>query len=425
MDELVHAWIVTAVVAVVVGHTLLVSRRAGTAPDLRWALATVPWLGLLFVDYAAQQGQLGALARAASCLAYQWLILGASLCLLLSLGRWPRRRLALALCAAQLVAGLATGSGALGGYGAWVGLNVLCSSLLVLLLAQAAWSRPGAPGWMVLLMAIFGLGVVLTDVDLADDGPLGVSVLHGFWAVGMWVLRLARTRRVAASAPGTPPAAETERQRLAQDLHDGVGSQLASIISALDMGTPQQRATAASLQQCLVELKLLVDGADADASALSLLASLRYRMQPLLEAAGIRLRWQVADPAVLEAVQGDAARQLLRIAQEALANALRHSGARQITLTCCHVKSRNSVLLEIEDDGVGLPPHGRAIGADSAPAGRAPLGKGVRGMHRRARGLGARLVIDAAPGRGTRVRLLAPMARLRAGPPAYGHARLA
>jgi hypothetical protein len=71
MDELVHAWIVTAVVAVVVGHTLLVSRRAGTAPDLRWALATVPWLGLLFVDYAAQQGQLGVLARAASCLAYQ------------------------------------------------------------------------------------------------------------------------------------------------------------------------------------------------------------------------------------------------------------------------------------------------------------------------------------------------------------------
>ena len=110
-------------------------------------------------------------------------------------------------------------------------------------------------------------------------------------------------------------------------------------------------------------------------------------------------------------MQGDAARQILRIAQEALANALRHSGARQITLTCCHVKSRNSVLLEIEDDGVGLSPELRAAWAGTAPTGRAAPGKGMPGMHRRARGLGARLVIDAAHGRGTRIRLLVPMAR--------------
>jgi signal transduction histidine kinase len=169
----------------------------------------------------------------------------------------------------------------------------------------------------------------------------------------------ARPRGCAAGATAPP----LDRQRLAQDLHDGVGSHLTSIISALDAGTPKERSTAALLQECLVELKLLVDGMDEDATVLSLLASLRYRIEPLLSAAHIRLHWAVADDEELERVTGDTARHVLHLTQEALANVLRHSGADQVSITCCISKAQQALLLEINDNGVGLhEPAGEAPG---------------------------------------------------------------
>ncbi len=416
MDSLAHTWIVSAIAVALIAYALAGWLRRGFATDLRYALTIVPWLALVCVDYAVAHGWLPGYERLATRVAYQVLILGVSVFLLCAMDNWASRHHALQLALAQFAAGLGLALAPLPGgwHAAWFGLNALCSTLLVLMVAQTTWARSGARGWMVLLMAIFGLGVMLADMRAAGDGPLRVSVSHYFYVVCMFVLWLALTRRVGAQLDTQMPA-ERERERLAQDLHDGVGSQLASIISALDMGTPQQRATAASLQQCLVELKLLVDGADSDASALSHLASLRYRMQPLLEAAGITLHWRVADDEVIDSVRGDAARQILRIAQETLANAVRHSGASEVAVTCCHIKARRSLLLEIVDNGVGMSPDLLTIGVELSPGGNPRLGKGLPGMERRARRLGGRLVIDAVHGRGTRVRLLAPMARLTAG----------
>lgn len=413
METLAHLWIVGAIALALIAYALAGWLRRGYVMDLRYALATVPWLALVCLDYAVGQGWMPGQERMATRVVYQMLILGVSWFLVSALDDWPHHTTALRLGLAQWMLGMALAVAPLanGWHAAWFGLNALCSTLLVLMLAQATWMRAGAKGWMVLLMAISGLGVMLADMRAAGDGPLRVSVSHYFYVVGMFVLWLALTRRVEAQLDTQIPA-QLERERLAQDLHDGVGSQLASIISSLDMGTPQQRATAASLQQCLAELKLLVDGAEADASALSHLASLRYRMQPLLETAGIELRWQVADEDVIDRVRGDAARQILRIAQEALANTVRHSGANEVTVTCCHVKARNSLLLEVVDNGVGMSPDLLTIGMETSPSGNTRLGKGLPGMERRARQLGGRLAIDAVHGRGTRVRLLVPMPRL-------------
>ncbi|RYF79928.1 MAG: glycosyltransferase, partial [Comamonadaceae bacterium] len=89
---------------------------------------------------------------------------------------------------------------------------------------------------------------------------------------------------------------------------------------------------------------------EEDASLLSHMASLRYRMQPLLEQAGIELEWQVTNDERLRLVRGDAAKHVLRLTQEALANAVHHSGARTVTVLCRHWAEIDSLLLCIADD---------------------------------------------------------------------------
>jgi signal transduction histidine kinase len=87
-------------------------------------------------------------------------------------------------------------------------------------------------------------------------------------------------------------------------------------------------------------------------------------------------------------------RELLRIAQEALNNAIRHARASHVTL---RLHSDNgTVLLEVVDDGIGFDPQARELRAAHL---------GLTSMEERAQRLGARLAIDSAPGAGTTVRV--------------------
>ena len=86
---------------------------------------------------------------------------------------------------------------------------------------------------------------------------------------------------------------------------------------------------------------------------------------------------------------------LFRIVQEALSNVRRHAKASEVTTTV--ELTGTSVHLTIEDNGIGF--QAPALASDL----RAEDGLGLIGMHERARLLGGDLVIDSAPGRGTRV----------------------
>jgi signal transduction histidine kinase len=93
----------------------------------------------------------------------------------------------------------------------------------------------------------------------------------------------------------------------------------------------------------------------------------------------------------------DRDRELLRIAQEALHNAIRHSGATRIAL---RLATDNGLLvLEIRDDGNGFDPEAPALRARRL---------GLTSMEQRARRLSGRLEITSAPGSGTIIRLEAP-----------------
>lgn len=381
----------------------------GERHRLDWVyLATLlPFAALAGVHLLAAFGwPSGALLVGATRVIYQVMIVSVTVFVMVMLrGGGPLHR---ALLGVQSVVGLGLAAWPAAawpwpGVPAWEWFNLGFSTLLLGLMAHALWWHGASRGWTMLLAAIAALGVMSSDLGNAQGGAVAVSWPQMLYTGILLVLWLMATRRVGDAPRST--GEEQVRRQLAQDLHDGVGSHLSTIISALDAGSPDQRTTAARLRECQVELKLLVDGVDEDASVLSLLGSLRYRMQPLLDEACIDLRWLVADDEILDSVRGDAARHVLRIAQEALANVVRHSGASAVTVVCCHARTGQALRLEIADNGVGLPLQ-RAAGG----AGEAPLGKGLSGMRMRARRIGGQLTFESRHGQGVRMVLRVPLA---------------
>jgi len=123
---------------------------------------------------------------------------------------------------------------------------------------------------------------------------------------------------------------------------------------------------------------------------------LRKHVEVLRRVSGQTIDLQVGE---VPRLSPEAAAQVLRIAQEALGNALRHSQARRI-----RVKLDERALV-VADDGRGFD--------RSAVRGRR---LGLTSMAERATELGARIAIDSAPGKGTRIRLELPLPRASSGP---------
>ncbi|UUZ75959.1 histidine kinase [Polaromonas sp. P1(28)-13] len=195
-------------------------------------------------------------------------------------------------------------------------------------------------------------------------------------------------------------AVANERHRIAQDLHDGVGSQIVNILSSLDSHSPEQLAVTLALEQCLADLKMTVDAIDgANDNALEALGRLRYRVQHSLDKLGIRMLWKVEICGELEAVRGEQAQQVLRIAQECLTNVMRHANASTVGVVFRYMPETNSLVLEVRDNGQGIV-RSRV---------RRTAGKGLEGMRRRAQAVGGELLISSKTGAGTRVRFTLPL----------------
>jgi len=188
-----------------------------------------------------------------------------------------------------------------------------------------------------------------------------------------------------------------ERQRVMQDMHDGLGSALSSSLVLLERGELNVPQTAAVLRECIDDLRLVVDSLEPTSKDLStLLGMLRYRLQHRIEAAGVLLRWQMADLPALDWLEPSLALDLLRLTQEAIANALKHAAASELALTVRHAVGY--IELNVRDDGSGF---------DLTAA--AAAGRGLRGMHMRAQRLNAQLTIESSAGGGTIIRLRLPV----------------
>jgi signal transduction histidine kinase len=201
----------------------------------------------------------------------------------------------------------------------------------------------------------------------------------------------------------------SERNRLALELHDAVSQRLFSLVlTAEAAGELFDRDQDAAREQ-VAKLRMLAT------QALEELRSLIFELRPPdLERDGLcgALRKHVDVVRRLQSgseeieldvdaeIDGDPPRdrELLRIAQEALQNALRHARAGHVDV---RLKRENGfLLLEVTDDGVGFDPDASELRSTHL---------GLTSMEERAGRLGARLEIRSAPGSGTTVRLEAPL----------------
>ncbi len=197
-------------------------------------------------------------------------------------------------------------------------------------------------------------------------------------------------------------ALSDERQRLMQDMHDGLGSSLISAIRSVEARDLSQQWVSQVLKDCLDDLKLAIDSMEpVDADLLLLLATLRFRLEPRLEAARISLWWEVRDVPALDWLEPSGALHILRILQEGIANILRHTQATQITVSTG--SADQGVCVVIEDNGGGF---------DVAAALARPSGRGLQNQLRRASAIGAK-VSWLSNGHGTQFTLWLPMASPR------------
>jgi two-component system, NarL family, sensor histidine kinase DevS len=192
---------------------------------------------------------------------------------------------------------------------------------------------------------------------------------------------------------------QAERKRIARDLHDKLGSQLVNALALLHARTPPDREAQAALEQCMLDLRLVVDSMDAqDEPVTARLARLRHRLQPVLERRGMHLAWDMVLPGHPPEPNPHSAQQLVSVVQEALSNVLQHSGATQVGISVRYLPATDLWQAEVCDNGRGLDVQQLAHGS----------GTGIAGMHQRARLAGGQLVLSPQPGGGTRVQVSVP-----------------
>jgi two-component system sensor histidine kinase UhpB len=224
-------------------------------------------------------------------------------------------------------------------------------------------------------------------VPLADGDP-EIAELTG--AFNEMVERLESERR--DSALRALAAQESERRRIALELHDEVGQALTAAMLRLDRADVE--AAKEGLRTALEEVRDIARRLRPEAlDDLGLRNALRALVASVARDARIDITPKIeADLPPLTAEQELV---VYRVAQEALTNAVRHADAGVLCFSLR--RDGDAVLLTVEDDGRGFDPA------------RVPGASGIRGMRERALLVRARLEVDSSPGRGTAVTLRAPV----------------
>jgi signal transduction histidine kinase len=206
----------------------------------------------------------------------------------------------------------------------------------------------------------------------------------------------------ALSAQQAEQATLRERARIMRDIHDGVGAQLVGLLNLLKRKDTAHALLEDHVNTALDELRMAIDSLQPVHGDLSsVLATLRYRLQPRLEAAGLRIDWRVESLPPVQNLNPTAVLQVQRILLEAFTNILKHSGATEITVEARHDEPRGVMLLRVADNGRGLASAQNQAGS---------AGHGLTNMRTRAAQIGVALAVTELPNGGTQVSLEWPSA---------------
>jgi two-component system sensor histidine kinase UhpB len=308
-------------------------------------------------------------------------------------------------------------------------LFVTLAVILLLIAAMAQAYRRGYRPARFILIAFAGLALgggafILRQLGIVGPGlpadrildvaTAGEALLLSF-ALADRINAIEAERRQAEAALGALErrlpgalleAQERERQRMAAELHDAVGQNLAVVGSRLralggrDPGGAADPALAEIAEvnrETLDQVRAIARSLHpTELDRLGLAEALKMMAKRAVVGSGLALELAL-DP-VGDGVAGGLAAerriQLYRIAQEAVTNAVKHSGGRSLKLALR--SAHGAISLTVADDGAGF---------DTGAAGAT---MGLATMRQRAALLGAVLAIESAPGLGTSVRLAVP-----------------
>ena len=253
---------------------------------------------------------------------------------------------------------------------------------------EAAWAEPGA--------------------------TLAIDVVPPFWR-GRWfeVLALAAAAGLLFGlhrlSLGRALATERLRLRISRDLHDEIGAGLSSIALLSDTARADPRLTdparsqlrriGESARDMVADLRDIIWAIDPGADHVDdVVVRMRDLVPTLLP--GMRVVFQVPeDHRLADRITMTARRDLLLVYKEILNNVATHARATEV-----HIEltiASGEVVLTINDNGVGFS------------ANDVRRGTGLKSMRERAQRLGATLVIESEPGRGTTTRLTVRKTRMR------------
>jgi PAS domain S-box-containing protein len=199
---------------------------------------------------------------------------------------------------------------------------------------------------------------------------------------------------------------EQEQARIAREIHDELGQALTGLKFELSRLAQRLKNVPGDLSEKATGLGVVVDETihnvrrisgelrPAILDDLGLFAALEWHGEEFEKRTGIRCT--IKPPRHRLEVGPDLGIALFRICQESLTNVARHAQATAVRIVLA--RTRKHVVLEVRDNGVGIPP-GALTGVKSL---------GLLGMRERARAFGGEAVIEGAPGEGTVVRVSIP-----------------
>jgi PAS domain S-box-containing protein len=192
---------------------------------------------------------------------------------------------------------------------------------------------------------------------------------------------------------------DQEHRRIARELHDGLGQELAVAKIVLDT-TVQQNSPQTTRSSCL-EAIAIIDRAIQQVRSMShllhpplldevgLLSAISWYVDGLTQRTGIQAHLEV-EPREFPRLAPDLETAIFRIVQEALTNVFRHSGATQVWISLSQQGVQTAV--KVRDDGRGIAVKVAELQPDS-------LGVGIRGIKQRTKEFGGELrIANANPG---------------------------
>lgn len=194
-------------------------------------------------------------------------------------------------------------------------------------------------------------------------------------------------------------AVQAERQRIMRDMrdmHDGLGAQLVGMLNGLKTDSIAPQELEQHVQESLDQLRLTIDALEpVEGDLATVLGHLRFRLGKRLDAAGIRLDWQVEALPALSYLTPSVVSHIQKIAVEAFTNIAKHAKADRVRVAA--YADATQIHIEIEDNGIGLNP------SDGLP------GRGLKNMQFRADAIGATLSISPGAAAGTLMAVRLPL----------------